>query len=116
MSRFRSKRLRRRMAGPHFPERLAFQGRVFRRARWRRVIAGVSAQYRQEVAQNSAHLMICTDGRWVIDHIDQDNPDMGRELPHFLNDTGIGRAVKVAAPLAMLVGICWLTGRAVRSG
>jgi hypothetical protein len=47
---------------------------------------GVIGQYREDVPENSQHLYVCSNGRYVIDHVDEANPDHGRMLEHFLKD------------------------------
>ena len=98
-----------------FPDRVRVHGRLFRRARWKQEHPGVVEQYREEVARNSMHMMVRTDGRWTIDHIDEDNPDLGREVPHFFNDHPVGKVIKgVAAGLAV-VGAAYTAVRLVES-
>ena len=101
---------------PNFPERIVLLGRSFRRAGWRQPYEGVVEQYREENVRNSMHLKIFSDGRWVVDHIDEDNPDLGRPIEHFFNDHPVGRFAKAAAPLcAVAVGILVLARIGSRS-
>ncbi len=51
-------------------------GRPFRRAKCQEAKSGVVAQYREAVERNSQHLLVQTNGWWVIDHTDDVNPDM----------------------------------------
>lgn len=92
---------------PNFPERVSIQGRLFRRAGWRQPYEGVVEQYREEVPCNSRHLKVYSDGRWLVDHVDQDNPDLGRPVEHFFNDHPVGKVLKATAPFLglALVGV-----------
>lgn len=87
---------------PNFPERIVLHGRSFRRAGWRQSYDGVVEQYREESVRNSMHLKVFTGGRWIVDHVDEDNPDLGRPLQHFFNDHPVGKFVKVAAPVCFV--------------
>lgn len=87
-----------------FPERVAAGGRTFRLARWKQGYPGVVEQYREEVERYSMHMKVYANGYWVIDHIDEDNPDLGRELPHFFNDHPVGKAAKWVGTGAAVVG------------
>ena len=87
---------------PDFPEQVIVEGRSFRRASWRQSYKGVVEQYREERAQESMHLMVYSDGRWVVDHVDDDNPDRGRAISHFFNDHPAGKMIKSAAPIVGL--------------
>jgi hypothetical protein len=91
------------------PDAVLIHDRLFRKARWQQPYAGVVEQYREAVARNSAHMKVYADGTWVIDHVDQDNPDMGRPVEHFLNDHPLGKFAKVAA----LVGGAFVVGGAL---
>ena len=68
----------------------------FKKARWKKPYEGVIEQYRQDVPQNSMHLFVLQDGRFIINHVDADNPDHGRVIEHGLNDTPLGAVVKGA--------------------
>lgn len=87
---------------PNFPERVWIDGRLFRRADWRQPYERVVEQYREDVPRDSMHLKVYSSGRWIVDHIDQDNPDLGRPLEHFFNDHPVGKTLKAAAPLIAL--------------
>jgi hypothetical protein len=75
-------------------------GARFNKARWKAPYDGVVEQYREAVPQNSMHLKVRADGTWILDHIDNDNPDMGREVQHFINDHPVGQFIKGAATVA----------------
>lgn len=96
---------------PGFPEFVSVRGRRFRKARWKQEYPGVVEQYREVAAQNSMHLKVSVDGRWIIDHIDEDNPDLCREVPHFFNDHPVGKVLKFAGAVAALAaGACLVAG------
>ncbi|MCW8134441.1 MAG: hypothetical protein KIT75_02080 [Planctomycetota bacterium] len=84
-----------------YPDEVLVNGRLFRKAQWRQPYDGVVEQYREAVARNSAHMKVYANGVWVIDHIDEDNPDMGRPIEHFLNDHPVGKTVKVVGIFAL---------------
>jgi hypothetical protein len=86
------------------PEVIRVHGRQFRRANWKQDYPDVVEQYRETTPQNSMHLKVLANGTYVIDHIDEDNPDMGRPVPHFFNDHPLGRFLKGAAIAGGLVG------------
>lgn len=86
---------------PNFPDEIWLGDRLFRKAQWRQEYAGVVEQYREAVARNSAHMKVYANGVWVIDHIDEDNPDMGRPVEHFFNDHPVGKTVKVVGIFAL---------------
>ncbi len=98
---------------PDYPDVVNAAGRRFRRARWKQDYDGVVEQYREEVAQNSMHLKVYEDGRWVIDHVDEDNPDMGREVPHFFNDHPLGQFLKAAGAVVGVVACVAVAGAAI---
>ena len=91
-----------------FPEQVFLAGRRFLGARWKDEYPDVVEQYREAVPRNSMHLKISRDGRWVIDHIDEDNPDLGREIPHFFNDHAFGRFLKAAGVVVGVAGCACL--------
>lgn len=64
-------------------------GRPFLRAIWAwEFYPGVREQYREEVPTQSMHLMVRSDGSWVVNHKDSYNPDWGEKslALHFLFD------------------------------
>ncbi len=87
-----------------FPEYVFLDGVRFRKARWRQPYDGVVEQYRQDVPRMSAHLKVYADGRWEIDHVDEDNPDHGRPVEHFFNDHPVGKVVAVVGVVGLVVG------------
>ena len=60
--------------------------------------SGVVQQYRETVPTNAQHLMIFRDGSFLIDHVDEANPDQGLVLQHAVLDVG----APLAAGLAVL--------------
>jgi hypothetical protein len=69
-----------------FPQAVEIDGMTFVRAIRRQPYKGVVAQYRQDVARDSLHLMVLEDRNWLIDHADSYNPDLGHPVRHFLFD------------------------------
>jgi hypothetical protein len=71
-----------------FPETVNLGSRVFKRAGWQRPIQGVVMQYRETSPTNSRHLFVLGDGTFVVDHVDEFNPDGpgGDPLAHFMAD------------------------------
>jgi hypothetical protein len=91
-----------------YPEEVSANGRLFRRAKWRESKPGVIDQYREAVEENSQHLLVMANGRWVIDHTDDVNPDMGdvtAPARHFVADHPAGQGL---AALALAAGVCLL--------
>jgi hypothetical protein len=92
-----------------FPPQIRANGSVFRQAVWREPKPGVVAQYREAVETNSRHLFVLADGRWIINHTDDVNPDMGDATAparHFVADHPLGQglaAIGIAAVIALLV-------------
>jgi|GEM_PF-1947220 len=84
-----------------FPDEVLVSGRLFRKAQWRQPYDGVVEQYREAALQNSAHMKVYGNGVWVIDHVDEDNPDLGRPIEHFFNDHPLGKAIKVVGIFAL---------------
>lgn len=100
---------------PDFPDEVWLGDRLFRKAQWRQSYDGVLEQYREAVAQNSAHMKVYANGVWEIDHIDEDNPDMGRPVEHFFNDHPLGKFLKAAATVVVIGAGAALVGAAVGS-
>jgi hypothetical protein len=74
--------LRGRWALDHFPPSVRLFGRIFRRAGFSWPKPGVVAQYREAVPQRSMHLVVYRNGNFMIDHLDEENPDGGRAMAH----------------------------------
>jgi len=71
---------------PGLPERVTLEGRVYERAKFSLPYPGVIAQYREAVAHDSRHLFVLTNGRFVVPHLDEANPDRGHMLEHAVRD------------------------------
>lgn len=96
--------LRRPLAGrwqpAGFPDVVEVAQRPFRRAgAWQRPYPGVVAQYRETVPRHAMHLKVFADGTWTVDHLDDDNPDMGRAVAHFFHDHPAGKTLSVLGSL-----------------
>lgn len=79
-----------------FPELVWVIGRRFRKAVIKQPYDRVVEQYREDVERNSRHLKVLDNLTWRIDHIDQDNPDRGRPIQHFVNDHPLGALTMLA--------------------
>lgn len=90
------------------PEAVEIDGKVFHRAIRAQPYEGVILQYREAVPRNSAHLLVKQDGYWIIDHVDEYNPDMGHPLRHFVVDHPKGQGTLVAG-----AGVIGLIGAAL---
>lgn len=77
----------------NYPELIFFEDRRFCLASWAWPYSGVAAQYREDRPENSAHLLVLSDGTYRIDHLDEANPDHGRVGQHFFRDTPFGKAL-----------------------
>lgn len=110
---------------PDFPERVSLavlpgaSPRAFAKARWRQGYPGVIEQYREETPTASMHLMVygMPEGgmrSWKVDHLDDDNPDMGRPIQHFFADHPLGKAFVAARPALSVVIFAVLLERATR--
>lgn len=91
-----------------FPDTIELEGKVFALAERSQPYEGVIAQYREMVPLESAHLFVTERGEWVIDHIDQYNPDMGYPLRHLVFDHPKGTGL-----LLMGAGVVGLAGSAL---
>jgi hypothetical protein len=86
-----------------FPDEVQVNGVLFRRAKWKEAKPGVVEQYRQAVERSSRHLLVSGDGRWIIDHVDDINPDMGdatAPMRHFVADHPLGQGLVALALVA----------------
>lgn len=93
-----------------FPRAIRINGTRFTRSRvWTWPYAGVVAQYREAQPTCAAHLQVLEDGTWRIDHLDEANPDQGRVVEHFVEDTTPGKVLKPllvgAGMLAAIYGL-----------
>lgn len=94
--------------GQDFPDVFEIDGHTFHRAIRSQPYEGVICQYREAVPRDSMHLLVMNDGQYVIDHVDQYNPDMGFPVRHFLIDHPAGKPLLVAG-----VGILGVAGAAI---
>lgn len=94
--------------GDEFPEAFELDGKVFELAIRKQPYDGVIAQYREAVPRDSAHLLVLNNGMWVIDHVDEYNPDRGHPLKHFIVDHPKGKGTLVAG-----AGLLGLAGAAL---
>jgi hypothetical protein len=98
-----------------YPEEIHVHGKRFCRAKWREAKAGVVDQYREAVETNSQHLLVLSDGRWIIDHTDDVNPDMGDATAparHFVADHPVGQGLLA---LGLFAGVCLVVAGIVGS-
>ena len=89
-----------------FPDEVQVNGVPFRRTNWKEAKPGVVEQYREAVETNSRHLLVLEDGRWIIDHVDDVNPDMGdvtAPVRHFVADHPVGQGLFALALVAGIV-------------
>ena len=77
-----------------YPRFINYAGRSYELARWRWPYKDVVAQYREMVPFNARHLKVFADGTFVIDHLDEANPDRGQLVRHFFKDTKVGKFIK----------------------
>jgi hypothetical protein len=95
---------------PDFPDAVEIDGVLFTRAERKQPYAGVLEQYREAVPRNSMHLMVLDDGYWIVEHVDEYNPDMGHPVRHFIKDHPFGKL------LIFTGGGLIMTGIAVKRG
>lgn len=100
---------------PQLPEQVALLGRTFTRSRtWAAPRAGVRAQYREDRDTQAMHLMVLENGTYLIDHVDDANPERGRVLEHAFKDavhTPVGALVLLGLVVAGVAGVSWLATR-----
>lgn len=94
--------------GEDFPEAFELDGKVFERAIRTQPYQDVIVQYREAVPRDSAHLLVMNNGMWVIDHVDEYNPDRGFPFRHFVVDHPKGKGTLVAG-----AGLLGLAGAAL---
>lgn len=88
--------LRGRWPYKNFPAIVTVGSRPFKKAMWQWPRPDVIAQYREDVERDSHHLFVMHDGTYVIDHVDESNPDKGHFLEHVLNDVMLRRVSRLA--------------------
>ena len=69
-----------------FPDVVTVNGKKFKKALWQFPRSNVIAQYREDVLHDSTHLFVMKDGTFLIDHVDESNPDKGLVMEHLVND------------------------------
>lgn len=87
-----------------FPEAVEIDGiRFFKTAR-KQTYEDCVEQYRQDSKRDSMHLLVMNDGSFLIDHVDEFNPDQGYPVRHFLVDhpKGVATAVMGAGALGVI--------------
>jgi len=94
--------------GLEFPGSFELEGKTFERAIRAQGYDGVIAQYREAVPRDSAHLLVLDDGNWIIDHVDEYNPDRGHPVRHWIVDHPAGKGSVIAA-----VGVLGIAGSAI---
>jgi len=78
---------------PTFPDEVVIDGKTFQKALRKQPYDGVIEQYREATARDSYHLLVLDDGHWIIEHVDDYNPDMGYPVRHFLIDHPVGKVL-----------------------
>jgi hypothetical protein len=68
------------------PAQVRLNGKLFKKARFSTMKTGVVGQYREAVSTNSMHLYVMANGTYLVTHLDEANPDMGRALEHLFKD------------------------------
>lgn len=100
---------------PGYPARVKLLGRSFTRSEaWTFPYAGIAAQYREDRDRGAMHLMVGSDGAYVIDHIDEANPERGLVLEHAFKDalhTPVGALVLLGVVVGGVAGVSWLLTR-----
>lgn len=68
-----------------FPPAVELGGRVYRLSEWAWPYPHVVAQYREAKPELAAHLQVLDDGSYLVDHLDESNPDFS-PVAHLLDD------------------------------
>lgn len=68
-----------------FPSVVELGGRVYRLSAWAFPYPHVVAQYRQAQPELAAHLQVLDDGTYLVDHLDESNPDYA-PIAHLVDD------------------------------
>lgn len=88
-----------------FPDLVEIEGFIFEKAIRKQPYEGVIEQYRQACDRDSMHLLVTEDGDYLIEHIDEYNPDRGFPLRHFIYDHPKGPGTLLAgAGVAGIIG------------
>lgn len=113
----------------NYPTIIMCEGRRFKKSEnWRWPYPGVVAQYREDRDRNARHMLVHADGRFVIDHVDNANPERSFELmvehaardvvPHLVKGFG-GWVERNKEPIGIFAGVVavgFLVGAIVRKG
>ncbi len=98
-----------------FPDSVVMLGRTFKRCKtWCAPYRLVVAQYREDVDHNSLHLMVKSDGTWIIDHTDDANPERGLVLEHAVRDaiqTPVGAVLLAVGVVLASAGLSYALTR-----
>lgn len=94
--------------GDTFPDTFELDGQLFERSIRSAPYDGVVEQYRAAVPRDSVHLLVYEDGNWVIDHVDEYNPDRGHPVRHWIVDHPAGKGTVIAG-----AGVMGLIGAAL---
>lgn len=78
------------------PHVVTLEGRRFVRSVGLSERQGTVAHYREDAARNSAHVYVLSDGTYMIDHLDEHNPDHGAVLAHFWRDVVLAGSTRSA--------------------
>jgi len=95
---------------PSFPKEVEVDGKIFEKAIRKQPYSGVIEQYREAVPKDSCHLYVLSDGHWIIEHVDDYNPDLGYPVRHFLIDHPVGRAFLFTGTGLVGMGIAAIRG------
>lgn len=71
--------------GRSFPAAVQIGGRVYCRSSWAFPYSHTLAQYREDRPERARHLHVLDDGNYIVDHVDEANPDYS-PLWHLLVD------------------------------
>lgn len=93
-----------------FPPVVEIDGQIFVKTIRKQPYSNVVEQYRQEVPRNSAHMLVLDDGHWIIDHVDEYNPDMGFPVRHFMIDHSAGRLLLYTSAGLVTMAIAVIRG------
>lgn len=94
-----------------FPDAIDVDGVIFARAVRKQPYPGVIEQYREAVERDSMHMLVFQDGSYLVDHVDQYNPDMGAPARHFLTDHTVGRFITCTLGGFFALGTAMAIGR-----
>lgn len=79
----------------NFPVTITVASKPFKKALWQWPRPDVIAQYREDAENDAHHLFVMHDGTYVIDHVDEANPDKGHLVAHVLNDVMLRRVSRL---------------------